>query len=410
MEDVPSFQIGQRCEGKDIRDDWHLTTLTSKNTDGTFQARVHDGFNTLWKNVHPANLRQLRLPPKPIDASGDINRGRHFLRNLSTSPPPQARLDSPSPYFGYSGTDVKASGSTSTQTTERPKKPKGSLQPLYYWTDGKVMSQLPHPLYYFARAVDDPAKRSAEKEEDEEKAKIPFAPTAILRRPSAEERAEAEARREEAAASRRVEGEKSPGQASLRAEECFTPTAILRRPSEYTMESDASRNMPEETFRQDEGLVVVPSDSSKRARERSTRETHKNRWKKVWRPVGEEHKAPIRKISNVYTHPLMQSYQEDPRNVILTWQKLPAKERKRSLEDLIERALLLDDGDEGDAVLVVFIAILRHGVKKQWLKQLNRIMHNASIERKGLWIRLHRTLGEFWSEANVLNTEQETGV
>jgi len=95
-------------------------------------------------------------------------------------------------------------------------------------------------------------------------------------------------------------------------------------------------------------------------------------------------------------HPLMQTYADDPKNVIIAWQKLQAKDRKKCLEDLLDIGITVTDYQQGEAILAVFEAILKHGVKKQWLKHLNRILINIPpMNRRILWKKLIMLIDEF---------------
>jgi hypothetical protein len=95
-------------------------------------------------------------------------------------------------------------------------------------------------------------------------------------------------------------------------------------------------------------------------------------------------------------HPLIITYADDPKNVIIAWQKLQPKDRKKCLEDLLEAGIKSNDSGDDEAIIAVFSAILKHGVKKQWLKHLNRTLVNVPMgSRKTLWRKLIQLLEEF---------------
>jgi hypothetical protein len=95
-------------------------------------------------------------------------------------------------------------------------------------------------------------------------------------------------------------------------------------------------------------------------------------------------------------HPLIMTYADDPKNVIIAWQKLQPKDRKKCLEDLLDIGIKSSDSAEEEAIIAVFSAILKHGVKKQWLKHLNRTLVNVPAgSRKILWRKLIQLLEEF---------------
>lgn len=72
-------------------------------------------------------------------------------------------------------------------------------------------------------------------------------------------------------------------------------------------------------------------------------------------------------------HPLLETYWADPKQVTIAWQKLQPVDRKKSLEDLVEGGLSVNPR-EATAVVAIVTSILKHGVKKTWLKSLGRIL------------------------------------
>eukprot|EP00397_Hematodinium_sp_SG-2012_P003979 GEMP01003989.1.p1 GENE.GEMP01003989.1~~GEMP01003989.1.p1 ORF type:complete len:756 (+),score=141.35 GEMP01003989.1:53-2320(+) len=156
----------------------------------------------------------------------------------------------------------------------------------------------------------------------------------------------------------------------------------------------------------------------------SPKSTPRTGWTKIWRRVDPKEDVPSTTVTSTegeddadarskedgsrrhvqhrprtsqgFRHPLVETYRKDPKNVIIAWQQLQPKDRKKSLEQLVECVANAGDADGGLSVVAVFSAILKHGVKKQWLKHLNRMVNNVEEpNRKAVWGRLSRMLEDF---------------
>jgi len=57
------IKIGGEYEGKAADGSWWPCRITSNNSDGTFEASVHDAYNSKWSKVHRMNLRRPQHTP-----------------------------------------------------------------------------------------------------------------------------------------------------------------------------------------------------------------------------------------------------------------------------------------------------------------------------------------------------------